>query len=59
MGRNKLKSKKYLIENLSKRGKSIESSEKVDIKNEFVLNLENSKCNKDKDILFMAFVLWL
>ena len=59
MGRNKLKFKKYLIENLSKRGKSIESSEKVDIKNEFESNLENSKCNKDKDILFIAFVLWL
>jgi beta-1,3-galactosyltransferase 1 len=47
----------YLLENLSKRGKSIESSEEVDIKDEFELNPEYSICNKDEEILFIAFVV--
>ena len=48
--------KTYLLENLSKRGESIESSYNIDIKNEFELNPEHSICNKDEEILFVAFV---
>jgi hypothetical protein len=53
----RINSKVYLLENLSKRGESIESSEEVDIINEFELNPEYSICNKDEEILFIAFVV--
>jgi len=49
--------KVYLLENLSKRGESMESSEEVDIIKEFELNPEYSICKKDEEILFIAFVV--